>query len=37
MDMETVVGLETHVELWAKSKVFTPCIAEFGSEPKVVS
>lgn len=33
MEMETVVGLETHVELWAKSKVFTPCIAEFGGEP----
>ncbi len=33
MQFETVVGLETHVELIAKSKVFTPCKAEFGGEP----
>lgn len=33
MEFETVVGLETHVELIAKSKVFTPCIAEFGGDP----
>lgn len=33
MEFETVVGLETHVELLSKSKVFCGCRAEFGGEP----
>ena len=33
MKYEPVIGLETHVELGAKSKVFCRCSAEFGGEP----
>jgi len=33
MEFEPVVGFETHVELEALSKVFSPCKAEFGGEP----
>jgi aspartyl-tRNA(Asn)/glutamyl-tRNA(Gln) amidotransferase subunit B len=33
MDMETVIGLEVHVELSTRSKVFCGCANEFGGEP----
>ncbi len=33
MKYEPVIGLETHVELASKSKVFCRCKAEFGGEP----
>ena len=33
MQYEPVIGLETHVELASKSKVFCSCKAEFGGEP----
>ena len=33
MEFETVVGLETHVELASTSKVFCTCKAEFGGDP----
>lgn len=33
MTWETVVGLETHVELATKTKIFCSCTTEFGGEP----
>ena len=30
---EPVIGLETHVELSTKSKMFCGCATEFGAEP----
>ncbi len=30
---ETVIGLETHVQLKTKSKIFCACSTQFGSEP----
>ncbi|MGK7345464.1 MAG: Asp-tRNA(Asn)/Glu-tRNA(Gln) amidotransferase subunit GatB [Candidatus Nitrospinota bacterium M3_3B_026] len=33
MEYETVIGLETHVQLSTKSKIFCSCGAEFGAEP----
>ncbi|MSZ28961.1 MAG: hypothetical protein F2634_01220, partial [Actinobacteria bacterium] len=30
---ETVIGLEVHVELATKTKLFCGCANEFGSEP----
>ena len=33
MKYETVVGLETHVELKSKTKAFCSCSTEFGGEP----
>lgn len=33
MNFETVIGLEVHVELKTKSKIFSPSVNAFGSEP----
>ncbi|MDR0822564.1 MAG: Asp-tRNA(Asn)/Glu-tRNA(Gln) amidotransferase subunit GatB, partial [Endomicrobium sp.] len=33
MDFETVVGLEVHMQINTKSKVFCECSTEFGAEP----
>ena len=33
MNFETVIGLEVHVELKTKSKVFSPSVNAFGDKP----
>ncbi|PAV28001.1 Asp-tRNA(Asn)/Glu-tRNA(Gln) amidotransferase GatCAB subunit B [Virgibacillus profundi] len=33
MNFETIIGLEVHVELKTKSKIFSPSVNAFGSEP----
>src|SRR5688572_29849529 len=33
MEYEAVIGLETHVQLKTKSKIFCGCANEFGAEP----
>ena len=33
MNFETVIGLEVHVELKTKSKIFSPSVNAFGAEP----
>lgn len=33
MNFETIIGLEVHVELKTKSKIFSPAPAHFGAEP----
>ena len=32
MNLETVIGLEVHVELKTNSKIFSPAPAHFGAE-----
>ena len=34
MTWETVIGLETHVELATRTKIFCSCTTEFGGAPK---
>ena len=33
MKYESVIGLEVHVELKTKTKIFCGCSTEFGAEP----
>ena len=33
MEYDVVIGLETHIELNTKTKVFCGCVNEFGGEP----
>ncbi|WP_087974681.1 Asp-tRNA(Asn)/Glu-tRNA(Gln) amidotransferase subunit GatB [Oceanobacillus rekensis] len=33
MNFETIIGLEVHVELKTNSKIFSPSVNEFGSDP----
>jgi aspartyl-tRNA(Asn)/glutamyl-tRNA(Gln) amidotransferase subunit B len=33
LEFETVIGLETHVQLSTKAKIFAPSAAQFGAEP----
>ena len=33
MEYEAVIGLEVHVQLKTRSKMFCPCTTEFGAEP----
>jgi len=34
-DFETVIGLETHVQLKTKTKIFCACSTQFGAEPNL--
>ena len=36
-DYLTTIGLEVHVQLRTKTKMFCGCVVEFGAEPNVLS
>ncbi|MFQ8760913.1 MAG: hypothetical protein ACLSAF_17215 [Intestinimonas sp.] len=37
MTWETVIGLETHVELATRTKIFCACTTEFGGAPNTTA
>ncbi len=37
MDYEAVIGLEVHVQLRTRSKMFCGCATEFGADPNTLA